>query len=203
MAIAPPTRPSLLVRIRDAADHRAWSQFVAVYAPLIYGHARKHGLQDHDAADLTQEVLARVARGVRGLDYDARRGSFRGWLFTVVRRAFLNFRTCQCRHPQGTGDTGVLECLNQQPAPDSGAEEAWDREYEQQLFVWASGQVRPRVEPRTWSAFWRTAVDGEDTGSIATELGITAAAVRLAKSRVMAQIRKVIAELELETTVGP
>jgi RNA polymerase sigma-70 factor (ECF subfamily) len=203
MANAPPTRPSLLVRIRDAADHRAWSQFADAYAPLIYGYARKHGLQDHDAADLTQEVLARIARAIRRLDYDPQRGSFRGWLFTVVRRALLNFRTCQCRHPQGSGDTGVLECLSQQPAPDPSAEEAWDREYEQQLFVWASSRVRPRVEPHTWSAFWRTAVDGEDTRSVATQLGITAAAVRLAKSRVMAQIRKVIAELELETTVGP
>jgi RNA polymerase sigma-70 factor (ECF subfamily) len=203
MANAPPTRASLLVRIRDAGDHRAWSQFVAVYAPLIYGYARKHGLQDHDAADLTQEVLTRVARGVRGLDYDPQRGSFRAWLFTVVRRALLNFRTGQCRHPQGSGDSGVLECLSQHPAPDSCAEEAWDRDYEQQLFVWASSQVRPRVEPHTWSAFWRTAVDGDDTGRVAADLGITAAAVRLAKSRVMAQIRKVIAELELETTGGP
>src|SRR3954466_1296013 len=109
MADAPPTRPSLLVRLRDASDHRAWSEFAAVYAPLIHGFARKHGLQDHDAADLTQEVLARVARAVRGLAYDPRRGSFRGWLFTIVHRKLIDFAAGRRRHPQGTGDSGVLE----------------------------------------------------------------------------------------------
>jgi RNA polymerase sigma-70 factor (ECF subfamily) len=203
MPDSPPTRPSLLVRIRDAADHRAWSQFVEVYAPLIYGHARRHGLQDHDAADLTQEVLGRVARAVRGWEFDPRRGTFRGWLFTVVRHKLLDFQAGRDRQPQGSGDTGVLECLNQQPAPDDGAEADWERDYEQQIFAWAAHQVRPRVEPHTWEAFWRTAVGTEDTKAVAADLGITVAAVRLAKSRVMAQIRKLIAHLQLEPTGGP
>ena len=77
MADSPLTRPSLLVGIRDARDGEAWSQFVALYAPLVYGHARKHGLQDADAADLTQDVLKAVAGAVHRLDYDPRRGSFR------------------------------------------------------------------------------------------------------------------------------
>ena len=51
------TRPSLLARIRDLGDRLGWSEFVDIYAPLIYGFARKSGLQDADAADLTQEVL--------------------------------------------------------------------------------------------------------------------------------------------------
>ena len=202
MAQAPPTRPSLLVRIRDAADHRAWSQFAGVYAPLIYGYARRRGLQDHDAADLTQDVLARVARAVRAWEYDPRRGTFRGWLFTVVRRELLDFQAGRDRQPQATGDTGVLARLSQQPAPDDGAEAAWEHDYEQQLFAWAAAEVRPRVEPHTWAAFWRTAVEATDTKTVAADLGITVAAVRLAKSRVMAQIRKQIAHLELEPTGG-
>ena len=83
MGDSPITRPSLLVRIRDMRDTQAWSQFVEIYTPLIYGFARKHGLQDADASDLTQDVLRVVAKTIRGLDYDQQRGSFRGWLFTV------------------------------------------------------------------------------------------------------------------------
>ena len=41
MAESPPTRGSLLVRIRDPRDGVAWSQFVDLYAPLVYGFARK------------------------------------------------------------------------------------------------------------------------------------------------------------------
>ena len=56
-----------------------------LYAPLIHGYARRHGFQDADAADLTQELLRGVAAAAGRLEYDPRRGSFRGWLFTVVR----------------------------------------------------------------------------------------------------------------------
>jgi hypothetical protein len=38
------------VRLRDARDDAAWSQFVEVDAPQVYGYARKHGLQNADAA---------------------------------------------------------------------------------------------------------------------------------------------------------
>src|SRR5881275_2228178 len=108
MSESPTTRPSLLVRLRDARDELAWSQFVEVYAPLVYGYARKHGLQDADAADLTQDVLQSVAGAVRRLDYDPQRGSFRGWLFTVVRNRFRNFLAARGRPGQGSGGTTAL-----------------------------------------------------------------------------------------------
>ncbi len=61
MADVPATQPSLLIRLGDKQDTVAWGQFVEVYAPLVYGFARKHGMQDADAADLTQEVMRAVA----------------------------------------------------------------------------------------------------------------------------------------------
>ena len=51
------TRASLLLRIRDPQDRMAWEEFVSLYAPLVHAYGRRRGLQDHDAADLTQEVL--------------------------------------------------------------------------------------------------------------------------------------------------
>jgi RNA polymerase sigma factor (sigma-70 family) len=192
------TRPSMLLRIRDPKDSRSWTEFAEIYSPLIYRYARQHGLQDHDAADLTQEALIVVARAVRNLDYDPKMGTFRGWLFTVVHRKLLNLIAGQRRHPQGSGDTGILERLQQQPAPEDKAEELWDRTYEEHLFVWASAQVRPRVEDHTWQAFWRTAVEGQETRRVAADLMMTVASVRLAKSRVMARIKRLITEMELE-----
>ena len=55
------TRPSLLMRIRDRNDEESWRTFVMIYAPLIYRYCCRHGLQDADAADLSQEVLEKVA----------------------------------------------------------------------------------------------------------------------------------------------
>ena len=74
MTAPPLTRASLLVRLRDPDDVDAWKEFVRHYASVIYGFARKRGLQDADAADLMQEVLRSVAGAVGRLDYDPRAG---------------------------------------------------------------------------------------------------------------------------------
>jgi RNA polymerase sigma-70 factor (ECF subfamily) len=52
-ADSPVTRPSLLVRIRDLENQRAWEEFVEIYTPLVYGFGRKAGLQEADATDVT------------------------------------------------------------------------------------------------------------------------------------------------------
>src|SRR5271157_3048245 len=91
MQESPATRASLLVRLRDGGDVGAWQEFVRLYAPVIYGFARKRGLQDADAADLMQDVLRSVSSAVDRLEYDPVRGTFRGWLFTVTRNKVFNF----------------------------------------------------------------------------------------------------------------
>src|SRR5580700_2400879 len=107
MADFPLTRASLLVRLRDPQDEAAWTEFVDLYAPLVYGYARKQGLQDADAADLSQEVLGAVAGAISRLEYDPRRGSFRNWLFTVVRHKLANWRRTQRSRPDGNPDADL------------------------------------------------------------------------------------------------
>lgn len=198
MGEAPITRPSLLLRLRDAADGQAWSQFVELYGPLIYGFARKHGLQDADAADLMQEVLRAVAGAARRLEYDPERGSFRGWLFTVVRNQLRHFWARQGRQVRGRGDTTAQNLLEEQPAPPDDPEALWDREYEQRLFAWAAEQIRGGFEEKTWRAFWQTAVEGQSAGRVAEALGMSVGAVYIAKSRVLARLREQIQQLHLE-----
>jgi RNA polymerase sigma factor (sigma-70 family) len=192
------TRFSLLVRLRDPRDDRAWAQFVELYAPLVFGFARKHGLQDADAADLTQDVLQAVSGGIRRLDYDPRRGSFRGWLFTVARNKLRNFLAAQRRPDRCTGDPeGLL--------PDVPAREEdhawWDREYERQVFSWAAEQARSAFQDSTWQAFWQTAVEGKTGPQVARALGLSVAAVYLAKGRVMARLKQIVQE-NLDEHVG-
>jgi hypothetical protein len=73
MPDAPDSRPSLLLRLRDWQDQEVWARFAEVYAPLIYGYLRKRGLQDADAADLTQTCPRQVAAHVGSLEFDPRR----------------------------------------------------------------------------------------------------------------------------------
>src|SRR5258708_7104832 len=171
MTASPHTRPSLLVRIRDAADREAWRQFVEVYAPLVYKFARQRGLQDADAADLTQDVLQAVAGASKRLVYDPQRGTFRAWLYTVARNKLRNSLIARQRRHEDD-DQRRLEEL-----PAREEVEQWEREYEQRLFDWAAEQVRDSFQETTWRAFWMTAVEARAAWETAAELGMLVGAV--------------------------
>jgi RNA polymerase sigma factor (sigma-70 family) len=193
---SPVTQASLLIRLRDADDAPAWSRFVDIYAPLVYDFARRHGLQDADAADLTQEVLAAVAQSVRRFDYDPQRGSFRSWLFTVVVNKFRTMRDRLHRQQQGTGDSIAQQLLQEIPAAIEN--DAWDQEYQQRLFAWAAEQVQAVVEEKSWQAFWQTSVLGVRPQDAAKQLDLSVAAVYMAKSRVLARLKELIQEVQGE-----
>jgi RNA polymerase sigma-70 factor (ECF subfamily) len=194
MSESPTTRVTLLARIRDMGDAHAWAEFVDLYAPLVYRLARRHGLQDADAADLTQEVLQAVAHAAPRFSYDPERGSFRSWLFTVARRQLGRFAQARSRQPQGSGGPAADELLRQQPAPEEVA--TWEREYRQRLFEWAAERVRGQFRPATWEAFWRTTVEGQDVVGVAAALGMSAGAVYIARNRALARIKEQVRRLE-------
>ena len=198
MTSSPHTRPSLLVRIRDAADREAWRQFVDLYAPLVYRFARRRGLQDADAADLAQDVLHAVARSSERLEYDPRKGSFRGWLFTVARNKLHTFLRRRERQRRRTADVPVDRLAEEPAAPESEEEALWEQEYQQRLFDWAAEQVRGHFQNRTWQAFWRTAVEGRSPREVAEALGLSVGAVYIAKSRVLARLKEQVQLMQLE-----
>ena len=72
------TRLTLIGKQRGPGGVDAWDEFVALYEPLIYGLARRKGLQDADARDICQEVFRAVAAPSTG--GTPRRGaSAAGW----------------------------------------------------------------------------------------------------------------------------
>jgi RNA polymerase sigma-70 factor (ECF subfamily) len=187
------TQPSLLVRIRDPRNARAWSQFTEIYAPLIYGFLRKQGLQDADAADVAQDALRTVAQSIGQWNYDPQRGKFRGWLLSVVQSRLADYLRRQQRHQASLRAAAELA---HDFASNGACSAEWHCDCERQLFHAAAGQVRGDFSPASWQAFWQAAIEGKPATEIAAALGITPAAVYLAKARVMARIRQ---QLELLT----
>ena len=195
----PATRASLLLRLRDPRDERAWGEFAAIYGPLVFDVARRKGLQEADAADLRQEVFRAVVGAIAGFDLDPARGSFRGWLFRIARNRAVNALVALGRHPRGSGDSAVARLLEAQPDPGTEAEAAEvEAEARRRLFAWAAERVRGEFRPATWSGFWATGVEGRPASEVARELGSTPGAVYVARSRVMARIRQAIAEIQDE-----
>lgn len=193
MAANVPTRPSLLVRLREPGEQEAWRQFVEIYTPLVFGFCRGRGLAEPDAADVTQDVLRAVATALPRFEYDPRRSTFRNWLFTVVRSKFNNHLAGAARRPRAASDT-TLACYADLAA-DAASEEAWHQEHRVGLVRWAAHRVQPEFNESTWNAFWRTAVLGEATGTVARDLGLSVNAVYIARSRVTQRLRATIDDL--------
>ena len=75
------TRPSLVLRLKDARDEAAWSEFLLVYEPLILGLTQRLGCKEADARDICQQEWAAVAIDVGQWESDGKPASFRRWLF--------------------------------------------------------------------------------------------------------------------------
>jgi RNA polymerase sigma-70 factor (ECF subfamily) len=195
MADSLTTRPSLLLRIRDGRDREAWSEFVRLYAPLVYGFARKRGVTEADADDLVQDVLQQVAMSARQFEYDRARGTFRSWLFKVTRNRLNTFLHADRAYNRGSGDSAVQALLEQQP-DGNGDADLWDREYQRRLLSVAAQQVREEFEDASWQAFWQTTYDNQTPGEAAEALGISVGAVYIARSRIRARLAQRVQELQ-------
>jgi RNA polymerase sigma-70 factor (ECF subfamily) len=189
------TRASLLIQIRSLENTTAWEQFVEAYAPLVYRYARRQGLQDADAADITQDVLRSVASAAGDFVYDPARGRFRTWLFTVTRNKVLNHKAKRVAQP--AADTATWHAIDSVPDPAEADSAAWDLEYERQMFRWASERVKPQFREATWQAFWQTAVENRPAAEVAADLQLSVGAIYIAKSRVLAAMKA-----EMQRLVG-
>jgi RNA polymerase sigma-70 factor, ECF subfamily len=184
------TSVTLLERVRDR-DEEAWRRLLFLYGPLIARWCSHWGVRDQDAADIQQEVFLAVAAGVDAFRRDRPGDTFRGWLRGITRNKLLD-RYRRRSGPEAQGGTESHLLLQQVPEPElpDDAEEDVQGLYHRALEL-----VRGEFESRTWEAFWRAAVDGHAPADIAADLGVTPAAVRKAKSRVLHRLRQELGEL--------
>ena len=194
MPSLPETRASLIVRLPDAADARAWDDFVAVYAPLVYGLARRYGLQPADADDVVQDVLAAVARSVDTWLKRPDRGPFRAWLLRIARNLAINAITRPKSRPLAAG--GNNDQRVSQHADNGDTASQFDLEYRRELFRWAADQAREHFSDASWQAFWLSTVENQPIAAVAQRLNLTVGSVYIARSRVMARLRETVQQFD-------
>lgn len=176
-----------LVR-RSPTDSKAWDEFARYYRPMVYQWCRGWGVQQADADDVAQLVLAKLLKLLREFEYDRKR-SFRGWLKTVARHIWSDLRERQDRDVSADSMIGSLEARTDL---ESRLEAAYDHE----LLEMAMMQVRSRVEPSTWNAFRLTAIEGLPAAEAAQRLVMAVGNVYVAKHRVQKLLQQTVLELE-------
>lgn len=193
MAELPETSLSLIGRIKDPADTLAWSEFLAVYQPVVYRMARRRGMQPADAQDVMQQVFLSVSRAIESWEPGAGKPPFRAWLTTIARNAITKALD-RAPNEKGTGSTSMLDLLHNTAVPQATSDE-FVREARKELVRKAAEQIRPEFNEGTWKAFWLTSIEGRSIAE-ATELtGKKPGALYIARYRVRERLREKIAEL--------
>lgn len=186
-----PTSLTLLDRLR-AREEEAWCRLHHLYAPLVSRWCAYRGIQEQDAADVSQEVFQAVATGLNDFRRDQPGDSFRGWLRGITRYKILDHFRRRAAGSEAQGGTDAQRKLlevAQEELPEETQEDLGS------LYHRALELVRGEFEQRTWEAFWRSAVDGQSPNDIAAAMGLTAVAVRKAKSRVLHRLRQEMSDL--------
>jgi len=181
------TSLSLVERVQRL-EPESWRRLVDLYGPIVYRWCRRWNVPAGDAEDLVQEVFRRVAGGVGKFEH-AGDGSFRGWLWTIARNVANDYFTRRRDAPLAAG--GSTQQLVIQQIPDRDAASAADLSDERSRILHAAlATIQGDFQEQTWQIFWRSAIDGHDTATIAADLGLTHRAIRQAKHRVMQRLRE-------------
>jgi RNA polymerase sigma-70 factor (ECF subfamily) len=189
------TSLSLLQRIKNN-DALAWQRLLDLYRPLILHWCARWQVRGADADDVTQEVLHAVARsiGTYQREQDGKTRKFRHWLGGITRNKLRDFFRRRSQQPEALGGSSVYQWFQEVPEPDL-PDDAVDAAALSAVYHRALDLIRAEFEERTWRMFWRVTVDGEPSGSVAAEMGISAAAVRKAKSRVLHRLKEEVGDL--------
>lgn len=182
----PQTRASLLIRLRDVRDADAWELFVETYGPLINRYCRRHGLQEADAVDVSQDVLIKFVQAVRTFEYQPGRGRFRDWLGALVRSRLAEFYARKGRAVDIGNALGADFDAN---LPGMVPAE-WPVQFHDHLLRLAMERARTDFEPQNWRAFEMAWIENRPASEVARLLSITVSTVYVAKFRVLERLRK-------------
>ena len=197
------TSLTLLERVK-ANDQQAWQRLVGLYSPLVYHWCARWQVSGADADDVVQNVFLGVAGGIEKFQRPrpddpsatgrAASGAFRGWLGAITRNKLRDFYERRQRQPAAQGGSEAYRLLQELPA-DSLSDDAADAAAVSDVYHRALELIRGDFEEHTWQAFWRTAVENQTPAEVGPALGMSKAAVRQAKARVLHRLKEVVGDL--------
>ncbi|MCA9174378.1 MAG: RNA polymerase sigma factor [Planctomycetales bacterium] len=184
------TSITLLARLRSPHDGAAWQRFQDTYGGLLLALLRSLGVQEQDAEDVRQEVLRVALEQLPHFEHNGRPGAFRNWLRQVTANRLKQHWRQLNRH-QATGRDSECMALSEQLVdPHSNLSQRWDAEARRLLCEQLMSQVESEFKPETIRAFRVVRLEGHSPKEAAELLGVTANAVRVNCSRVLARLRE-------------
>ena len=122
------TSKTLLLRLQQQDDEKAWDRFSIEYRPFIYSLIKVYGVNHEDSEELVQDVLVKVWKAMGDFLYVRERCKFRTWLSRVVKNATINFLSLKknkMKKMEVNDSEGALQNFSSRNEIDDKAENEW------------------------------------------------------------------------------
>jgi RNA polymerase sigma-70 factor (ECF subfamily) len=160
---------------------------------LLYGYVRSRGLGETDARDVVQDVFVALVRALPTFQLNRTRGRFRTWLWQITHNAVVDHVRRRSRRDRA--EKGWLDHYPDLAITDN-AEADWEAAHRKRVLEYVLLQVRSQVQPKTWACFEHHVLHGLPSAKVGQQLDLSANAVCVNASRVLAKVREQCAAYE-------
>lgn len=176
----------------ESGNDAVWREFDLRYRPIVLGFARRVGLSETDAEEVTQETIMRFLEEYRSGKYDRTRGRLRSWIVGILRYRIADMRRSTARRNVDRGESAIVNL------PDSDLDDIWESERRSVILRQAINELREttKTSEKTIQAFELYVLHQNPAESVATDLGMTVADVYMAKNRVAERLHDIVKRLE-------
>jgi len=182
---------TMLAGVR-ARDREAWNRLVEVWGPVIYGWCRSRRVRRGDIGDIAQEVFLQVATKIDQFQ----RKTFRGWLWRITSNKIADHFRKSLKEPKSPGGTEAVRWMaSLAESGSTGEGEPLAADSSRLIVHRVLEVIRHDFEEQTFRAFWLTTFQRQSSAEVAETLGVTKAAVRQMKCRVLRRFREEVAEI--------
>lgn len=195
----------------------ALAEVIRRYWQPLYSFARRRGLSCEDAEDATQEFLSGVMSGKLLDSADPAKGKFRGFLLTAWKRFLVDeYRKKNTARRGGnvaaisldvrTGEQKWLELQANSPDPERAFMHSWATTLVDQAMQRLGDDYRSKGKANLFDALsskMTQSMDAEQYSALASRLGISTSAVKVALHRLRQRFGSVLRELVSETVDHP
>lgn len=205
----PTTQASLVEAAAAGPTNDALERIVALYWKPVYRFLRlKFRKDNEDAKDLTQAFFASALESDFFARFDPGKASFRTYLRMAAERFAAN-QHAAAKHQKRGGDARI-EPLEEQTSTTESPEQAFEREWQRQLFSLAIDDLRAHCETcgkktqfLIFESYDLAEGDRPTYSDLAARHGLTETTVTNTLAWARRMLRAFVTERLRETTSGP
>jgi RNA polymerase sigma-70 factor (ECF subfamily) len=189
------TRKTLIQRVQDQQNERAWEEFIGIYKRYVYAVIRNMNISESDAEEIHQSIVLKLWEHLPKMDIDQIH-SFRSYLATVTKNEVLQFirsRKRRLAREEKAASDATLSYLDNIRLPE--IEKIADREWRIHLTNLALRNIESLFSRNAIEVF-RLSITGLPAAEVAERTGLSVSTVNTLKSRVKARFNTELEQLK-------